>query len=221
MHMSQAPFSSSERPAQSEWHVTQQWEPLAIRHVRQVCRNEMNADMWRYPNEHTLGLFLSPRPFQFSHGQEGRTDAGLYSKGDLLITSADTTLATQAEGDVHIRQMRIQDSFLRQVAEETLEQDGDWIKLVPAFQTRDPQIDAIATLLLAELHQASFGNQLYTDSLSNVLAVHLLRHHATTRPGLPTYEGGLLNVSFYPSKKFHFLTPHSAVNLECSRNLVR
>jgi len=191
MPISQAPFSSSERSAQSEWHVTQQWGPLAIRHVRHVCRNEMNAEVWRYPNEHTLGLFLSPRPFKFSHRQEDRTDTGLYSQGDLLITPADTRLATQAEGDVHIIQMRLQDSFLCQVAEETLGQDGDQIKLVPAFQTRDPQVDAIATLLLAELHQASFGNQLYTDSLANVLAVHLLRHHATTRPELPTYEGGL------------------------------
>jgi len=42
----------------------------------------------------------------------------------------------------------------------------------------------------AELHQES-GNRLYADSLANVLAVHLLRHHATTQPELPTYEGGL------------------------------
>lgn len=189
--MSQAPFSSSERSAQAEWHVTQQWGALAIRHVRHVCRNEMNADVWRYPNEHTLGLFLAPRPFKFSHGQEDRTDTGLYSKGDLLITPADTRLATQAEGDVHIIQMRIQDSFLRQVAEETLGQDGDRIELVPAFQTRDPHIEAIATLLLTELHRESFGSQLYVESLANALAVHLLRHHATARPSLPAYAGGL------------------------------
>ena len=44
---------------------------------------------------------------------------------------------------------------------------------------------------MAELHQASADNRLYTDSLANVLAVHLLRHHATTRPELPTYKGGL------------------------------
>ena len=189
--MSQAPFSSSERSAPSEWHVTQQWEPLAIRYVRHICRNEMNADVWSYPNEHTLGLFLSPRPFKFSHRQDGRTHAGLYSQGDLLITPADTTLATQAEGDVHIIQMRIQDSFLRQVAGETLEQDGDRLELVPAFQTRDSQIDAIASLLMTELHHESFGSHLYVDSLANVLAVHLLRHHATTRPPLTVYAGGL------------------------------
>jgi AraC family transcriptional regulator len=171
--------------------VTRQWGPLAIRHVRHVCRNEPGANGWSYTDEHTLGLFLSSRPFKFSHRQDGRTQAGLYSKGDLLVTPADTRLATQAEGDVHMVQLRIQDSFLRQVAEQTLEQNGDLIELVPAFQTRDPQIEAVATLLLTELHQESFGSQLYGESLANVLAVHLLRHHATTRAPLPAYEGGL------------------------------
>lgn len=46
-------------------------------------------------------------------------------------------------------------------------------------------------MLLSELHCESFGNQLYVESLANVLAVHLLRHHATTRSPLPVYEGGL------------------------------
>jgi AraC family transcriptional regulator len=171
--------------------MTQQWGPLAIRHVRHICRNEPGADGWSYPDEHTLGLFLSPRPFKFSHRQEGRTQAGLYSKGDLLVTPADTRLATQADGDVHMVQLRIQDSFVRQVAGETLEQDSDRIELVPAFQTRDPQIEAIATMLLTELHRESFGSQLYVESLANALAVHLLRHHATARPPLPAYTGGL------------------------------
>ncbi len=187
--MSQPQFSQPS--PQSEWHVTQQWGPMAIRHCRHVCDYATGEDPWTYQDEHTLGLFLSPRPFRFSHRQDRRTYTGLYSKGDLLITPANTMLFTQAGGDVQIVQIRLQDAFMRQVAGETLGQDGDHIELVQAFQARDHQIDAIATMLLAELHQSSFGNQLYVDSLANVLAVHLLRHHTTTRPKLPTYTGGL------------------------------
>ena len=150
-----------------------------------------STDAWSYPDEHTLGLFLSPRPFKFSHRQAGRTHAGFYSKGDLLVTPAGMPLATQAEGDVHIVQMRLQDAFLRQVAEETLGQDCDRIQLIPAFQTHDPQIEAIASMLLAELQGESFGSHLYMESLANVLAIHLLRHHTTTRPELSIYNGGL------------------------------
>mgnify|MGYP001795631185 CR=1 FL=1 len=100
-------------------------------------------------------------------------------------------LATQAEGDVQIVQLRLQDRFMGQVAEEALGQDCDLIQLVPAFQTRDPQIEAIATMLLTELKSESFGSRLTIESLANVLAVHLLRHHTTTRPELSIYEGGL------------------------------
>ena len=184
-------FPSPEEAAQSEWHVTQQWGPVGIRHARHVCRYETSEDPWKYEDEHTLGLFLSPRPFRFAHRQERRTHNGLYRQGDLLITPANTPLITQAEGDVEIVQIRLQDSFVRELAGETVAQDSDRIELVPSFQTRDPQIEAIATLLLAELNQASLSSRLYTDSLANVLAVHLLRHHATTRPELPIYEGGL------------------------------
>ncbi|MEM9265284.1 MAG: AraC family transcriptional regulator [Cyanobacteria bacterium P01_F01_bin.13] len=187
--MSQPQFA--QQSLQSEWHVTQQWGPMAIRHCRHICDYATGEDPWTYEAEHTLGLFLSPRPFQFSHRHDTRTHTGLYSKGDLLITPANTRLFTQAGGNVEIVQIRLQDSFLRQVAGETLGQDGDRIELVQAFQTQDPQIDVIATLLLSELHQGSVGNQLYVDSLANVLSVHLLRHHATTRPELPTYTGGL------------------------------
>ncbi|MFK8183413.1 MAG: hypothetical protein AB8B99_08560 [Phormidesmis sp.] len=46
-------------------------------------------------------------------------------------------------------------------------------------------------MLLNEYPKGSLGCQLYTDSLANVLAVNLLREHATTQARLPTYEGGL------------------------------
>ena len=46
-------------------------------------------------------------------------------------------------------------------------------------------------MLLSELHRESFGNQLYVDSLANVLALHLLRKHGTTRPQVPVYNSGL------------------------------
>lgn len=174
-----------------EWQVTQQWGPLRILHCRHFCSYPANGDRWKFKDEHTLGLLLSPRPFRFLHRQDNRTHAGFYSKGDLLITPSDTPLFSQADGDVQIVQIRIRDSFVRNIAEEALNQNGDRIELVPTFQTRDPHIEAIAMMLLSELHQTKFSGQLYIDSLTNVLAVHLLRQHATTKPQLPVYEGGL------------------------------
>ena len=46
-------------------------------------------------------------------------------------------------------------------------------------------------MLFRELQQENSGNGLYIDSLTNVLAVNLIRHHGATKPRLPIYEGGL------------------------------
>ena len=175
----------------SEWHIIQQWGPLTIRHCKHHCHYETGADQLHFKDEHTLGLFLSSRPFRFSHQQGRHNAAGFYSEGDLLITPADTSLLTHADGELEIVQIRLKDNFLRTVAEETIEQNGDRLELQPALQTRDPQIQTVMMMLLAELQQQSGNSQLYTDSLANVLAVHLLRNHATTRPPVPVYKGGL------------------------------
>lgn len=184
-------LTAQHHPPQPEWNLTQQWGALGIRHCRHACSYARGEDQWNFKEEHAIGLLLSPRPFRFSHRQDRQTHEGFYSKGDLLITPSDTTLFTQADGDVQIVQVRIKDSFVRNVAEEALAQNYDRITLVPRFQTRDPQLEAIAMMLLTELHQDSFSGQLYVDSLANILAIHLLRQHGTTRPHLPIYDGGL------------------------------
>jgi AraC family transcriptional regulator len=46
-------------------------------------------------------------------------------------------------------------------------------------------------MLLSELQQSDTANKLYIESLSNVLAVHLIRQYTTARPQPVMYEGGL------------------------------
>ncbi|CDN14627.1 Transcriptional regulator, AraC family [Richelia intracellularis] len=134
---------------QPGWNVTQQWEQLFIRHCRHCCNYGTGENKWNFQDEHNLGLLLSLRPFHFSHRQDNRIYAGLYSKGDVLITPADTTLSTQTDGDVQIIvQIRIKDSFVWNVGEETLGKNSEHIELIQTFQTRDPQIEANAMMLL-------------------------------------------------------------------------
>lgn len=67
------------------------------------------------------------------------------------------------------------------------------LQLIPEFQTRDPQIEAIGTMLLSELKQDNLGGKLYIESLTNLLAIHLLRQYAAVKPRLAIYQGGLPN----------------------------
>lgn len=144
-----------------------------------------------YRDEHTICLSLAPRPVRFLQIKGGKTHTSLYGKGDISITPAEMPFFARWEGDDTYLQIRIASRFIQQVARETLEMDGDCLELLAKFRTRDPELESIGLLLLAELKQEHLGSRLYIESLANVLAVHLLRQYTATKPPLPIYEGGL------------------------------
>jgi AraC family transcriptional regulator len=140
---------------------------------------------------HTLFVNLTPRPLHYLQKQDGKIHTGLYRQGEMLITPANTPLFVRWKGHENCLQIQLPDAFLKRVAEETLGKDGDRLTLVPTFQSRNQQLEAIATLVMGEVQQRQPGGALYLDSLANMLAVQLLRHHGTTSAQLPNFEGGL------------------------------
>ncbi|MDX2213814.1 MAG: AraC family transcriptional regulator [Oculatellaceae cyanobacterium bins.114] len=144
-----------------------------------------------YRDEHAICLSLASRPVRLLQVKGGKTYVGLYGKGDVSITPAKTPFFARWESDDHYLQIRITSRFIQRVAREALAMNLDHLELLPEFKTRDPQIEAIGMLLLAELKQGNLGGKLYIDSLANVLAVHLLRQYTVTQPQLTVYEGGI------------------------------
>ncbi len=140
---------------------------------------------------HTLFVNQTSRPMPYLQTQDGKTYTGLYHHGDMLITPANTPLFVRWEGNENCLQIQLPEAFLKRVAEETLGKNGDHFTLVPTFHSRNQQLEAIATLLMAEVQQPQSSGSLYLDSLANVLAVQLLRNYGTNLAQIPSYEGGL------------------------------
>ena len=140
---------------------------------------------------HTLFVNQTSRPMPYLQTQDGKTYTGLYRHGDMLITPANTPLFVRWEGNENCLQIQLPEAFLKRVAEETLGKNGDRLTLVPTFQSRNQQLEAIATLLMAEVQQRQPSGSLYLDSLANVLAVQLLRNYGTNSTQVTSYEGGL------------------------------
>lgn len=141
--------------------------------------------------EHTVFISLAPRPIEYLQVQDGKTHTGLYQKGEILITPANTPLFVRWSGNENCLQIQLTTEFLQSIARETLNQNSDRLELLPGFQIRDSQIEAIAMMLFTEWQQEHFDNRLYLDSLTNVLAVNLLHNYSASKPRLPIYEGGL------------------------------
>jgi len=165
----------------------QDWENILVEQFQHPA-----GEGWcHYSEEHAISLSLASRPVRLLQTREGKTYVGLYGKGDISITPAKTPFFARWDSDDHYLQIRIAARFLQRVASETININSDRLELLPEFRTRDPQIEAIAMLLLAELKQKHIGGRLYTESLANVLAVHLLRQYSASAPRLAIYEGGL------------------------------
>lgn len=144
-----------------------------------------------YRDEHAICMSLSPRPVRLLQIQGSKTYDGLYGKGDVSITPAKMPFFVRWDREDHFLRICLTSRFLLSVAQEALTMNPDRIELLPEFKMRDRQIEAIGMMLLAELKQENLGGRLYIESLANVLAVHLLRQYAATKPVLPIYEGGL------------------------------
>ena len=144
-----------------------------------------------FHDAHTIFMSLAPRPVPMLHIQGGKTYTGMYGQGDICITPAKTPLFARWNSKDNYLRIRLKTKFIETVARETIAKDCDRLELMPKFRMRHPQIEAIGIMLLTELQQEQLGSKLYIDSLTNALAVNLLRHHTTTKPCLPIYEGGL------------------------------
>jgi AraC family transcriptional regulator len=165
----------------------QGWENILVeqfQHPSGECRTH-------YSDEHRICLSLAPRPVRFLQIKGGKTHTSLYGKGDISITPAKMSFFARWDGDDHYMQIRIASRFIQTVAKEALAMNPDRLELLPEWRTRDPQIEAIGMMLLAELKQENLGGRLYIESLANVLAVHLLRQYAAAKPQLSIYDGGL------------------------------
>jgi AraC family transcriptional regulator len=163
------------------------WENILVEHFQHPAGEGRTY----YHHEHSLCLSLSPRPVRMLQTQGDKTQTGAYTKGDFCITPVQMPFFARWDSDDRFLQIRIASSFMQSVAREALDTNPDRLELIPEFRVRDPQIEAIGLLLLAELNQNHSGGKLYVDSLANVLAVHLIRHYTATKPQIPVYAGGL------------------------------
>ena len=144
-----------------------------------------------FNDEHTIFMSLAPRPVPMLHIQGGKTYTGMYGQGDICITPAKTPLFARWDIEDNYLRIRLKTQFIETVASETMETNGDRLELMPQFRMRHPQIEAIAMMLFTELQRSPSGSRLYLDSLTNALAVNLLRQFSVAKPQLPIYEGGL------------------------------
>lgn len=77
------------------------------------------------------------------------------------------------------------------LASEILEKDIAQVELKDVVGTDDKVLLFIIRTLMSELQSGGFGEQIYLESLTNQLAIHLLRNYAHEYREPPQHSGGL------------------------------
>lgn len=110
--------------------------------------------------------------------------------GTVALFPAQITHKCEWNHPVNFMALSIEPSYLSNILKSEI--NAERIDLIPTFATQqDDLILAIGLALKAELETGGALGQLYVDSLTTTLCVHLLRHYATRSPQLPIHKGGL------------------------------
>lgn len=103
-------------------------------------------------------------------------------KGEFWICTAQTSGLWVWDSTDESLMFAIEPRLFDRIAEEVSGVDSSRIELLDTIGASDPQIQAIADLFQVEMGGGGLGGSLYTESLVQVLMIHLLRHYTTLQP---------------------------------------
>ncbi|MFM2310950.1 MAG: hypothetical protein RLZZ04_226 [Cyanobacteriota bacterium] len=130
------------------------------------------------PSDHWLVLPLG-QPVLVTQKSDDRSYESVIQRGDsILVPAGQPKYWCRREGICCSLHIYLKPEMIRQTAEAS-EMDTNRIGLVDCFGKQDLQLHQIAMLLVAELEPGGMMGQLYVESLTQVLAIHLLRHYST------------------------------------------
>jgi AraC family transcriptional regulator len=150
-----------------------------------VCEMEVPA-----LSEHWLNLPLG-NPAQLTQKRDDRTHESLVHRGHSIFTPAGQPSYWRGEPidtDETMLHIHLNPELVRQVAQNS---EVDRIDLVNCFSKHDLRLHQIAMLLLSELKSDGIMGQLYVESLTQVLIIHLLRNYSSSTPQIAPQHNGL------------------------------
>ena len=124
-----------------------------------------------------INLHLSA-PHRLVQRQDGRKRGGVVATNDVAITPAGVPGYWRTDAASEDMSMLLDGRFVRRAAAGVGVYQQE-IEVVPLFSARELQIERVGLLLLSEMKTGGLGGELFAESLANVLALHLLRHHSS------------------------------------------
>ena len=113
------------------------------------------------------------------------------TQGEFYLYPAEVSGFTSWQAIDKTLHLIVKPNLLKEIAIKTESLNPDRIELLPILKEHDSRIEQLAQLFLTEMQDEGLGRQLYLESLSNVLGVHLLRNYSVFKPIFRRYADGL------------------------------
>jgi AraC family transcriptional regulator len=135
------------------------------------------------------------KPTHLTQKRDDRLHESIVQKGDMIFVPAGQPSYWRSLSDTQqsILHIHLRPELVKQIA-ETSELDRDRISLTHCFSQYDLHIMQIAMMLLAELKSGGIMGELYVESLTQLLVVHLLRHYCTLTQTITSVSDSLTRV---------------------------
>lgn len=149
-------------------------------------------------NHHLLCVLLSDRNQQKMTRIGEQESQKPQAKGDFWICPANMSGLWAWDSTDESLMFVIDPFFLSRTAEEVGALNENKVELLSTVNTHDPQIEAIARLFEVEFNTGGLGGNLYTESLRQVLIIHLLRQYCAFPPKMQPDVGCMPNNRLQP-----------------------
>lgn len=100
----------------------------------------------------------------------------------ICVTPAGATARWQHSGHPEILQIYLRDSIYAAAVREMYGCDVSAAQIVPRFAVLDPLLEQLAIAIATALRDGTVQDGLYVDTLAQMMAVHLARHHSSRSP---------------------------------------
>ncbi len=181
----------------SQIELNQRLRKSLLLSSRQIGWNGILAEQYQIPStlpeaeipalsDHWLNLPLG-HPVHLTQKRDDRLHESIVQQGDTIFVPAGQPSYWCRQGDDSCPALHIylKPKSLEQVA-EAAEIDVSRLTFISCFAKPDLHLHYIAMLILDELRSGGMMGQLYIESLTQVLSIHLLRHYSTlTQPLTP------------------------------------
>jgi AraC family transcriptional regulator len=169
------------------------WNGIYVEQHRQPP-GEMSEN---YSLQHVIGMIQSEQTFSAERVLDGQRREEKMGNGTIVLVPAHVLHKSSWNQTVSFTRIVLDPIYFERVAYEILEENSlnggivNRIQLLPHFSQPDPLIFQLGLALESELKSARLGGRLYVDSLTTMLAVHLLRYYCTGKTILDSDEYGL------------------------------